>query len=58
MLDQTIVEDFLKRHEIDQALAYYQSIKPRTVQILQAIANLYAEKKNDYESAKNYSTLR
>lgn len=54
MLDQTIVEDFLKRDEIDQALVYYQSIKPRTVQIIQAMAELYAEKKHDYDSAINY----
>lgn len=54
MLDQKIVEDFLKRNEIDQAIAYYLSIKPRTAQILQAIGQLYAEKKNDLESAINY----
>ena len=54
MFDQGIVDDFLKRNEIDQALAYCQSIKPRTAQILQAMGQLYAEKKNDYESAINY----
>ena len=54
VLDQGIVDDFLKRNEIDQAIAYYQSIKPRTAQILQAIGELYAEKKHDLESAINY----
>ena len=54
MFDQGIVDDFLKRNEIDQALAYCQSIKPRTAQILLAMGQLYAEKKNDYESAINY----
>ena len=54
VLDQGIVDDFLKRNEIDQAIAYYQSIKPRTAQILQAIGQLYAEKKHDLESAINY----
>jgi tetratricopeptide (TPR) repeat protein len=51
---ETIVREFLKCNEIDLALAYYQDMKPRTVQVLQAIAYYYAEKKDDYESAINY----
>lgn len=48
------MQEFLKRNEIDQALAYYQNIKPRTAQILQAIGQLYVENKKDYKSAINY----
>lgn len=54
VFDQGIVDDFLKRNEIDQAIAYCESMKPRTAQILQTIGQLYVEKKNDLESAINY----
>jgi hypothetical protein len=52
--DETVVREFLKRDEIDLALAYYQNMKPRTVQVVRAIAHFYAEKKGDFESAIPY----
>ena len=52
--DQAVGEDFLLRNEIDQALTHYRHIKPRTVQVLHTIGQIYAEKKGDYESAISY----
>lgn len=44
----------MKRNEIEQALNFYQHMKPRTVQVLNTIGQIYAEKKGDYDSAINY----
>ena len=52
--DQTQLNEYLKRNEIEQALTFYQHMKPRTVQLLNTIGQIYAEKKGDYDSAINY----
>lgn len=52
--DQTKLNEYLKHNEIEQAITFYQSIKPRTVQVLNTIGQIYAEKKGDYDAAINY----
>ena len=52
--DQAAAQEFLLRNDIDQALVHYKHVKPRTVQVLHTIGQIYAEKKGDYESAISY----
>lgn len=52
--DQAAAQEFLLCNDIDQALVHYKHVKPRTVQVLHTIGQIYAEKKGDYESAISY----
>jgi tetratricopeptide (TPR) repeat protein len=50
---EMLARDLVKRGEIDQAIEIYQRLEPNP-RILSAIGSVYAEKKNDYDSAINY----
>jgi len=52
--DEIQAQNFVKRGEIDEAIAIYQRLKPDSVRVLNIIGRLYAEKKGDYHSAINY----
>ena len=54
MKDRHDLNEYVKRNEIAQTLISYQHMKPRTVQVLNTIGQIYAEKKGDYDSAINY----
>jgi len=49
--DETKAQRYAEKGEIDRALATYQNIQPVTARILNAIGQLSAERKGDYNYA-------
>jgi hypothetical protein len=50
-------QDLVECDEIDQAIATYQQLKPKSARILRIIGVLYAEKKGDHHTAINYYNM-